>query len=81
MYDILDQVADWLNENDQVTRRLLDELLAFLKSGVNYMTFINAAHYEPMEHPLLDEDDKPTVNSSDDNDHDSPPRLDLVSDS
>lgn len=72
MYDILDQVSDWLNENDRVSRRLMDELLAFLKSGVNYMTFINTANYEPMEHPLLDDDDNDnaTVDSSGDSDHD-----------
>ncbi|ORZ25713.1 hypothetical protein BCR42DRAFT_485835 [Absidia repens] len=40
MYDttVIHQLSDWLNESDRVTRRLLDELLAYLK--MSYMVSI-----------------------------------------
>lgn len=48
MYDntVIQQLSEFVDENEQVMKRWMDELLAYLKSGLNYMTFINTAQYE-----------------------------------
>ncbi|KAI8096527.1 uncharacterized protein BX664DRAFT_324191 [Halteromyces radiatus] len=51
MYDdaVIQPLTEWLAETDQVTRRWMDELLAYLKSGLSYMHFINTAQYNSSE--------------------------------
>ncbi|CAO3632009.1 unnamed protein product [Cunninghamella echinulata] len=48
MYDdiIIQQLSELIDENEQIIIRWMDELLAYLKSGLTYMTFINATQYE-----------------------------------
>ncbi|CAO3578717.1 unnamed protein product [Absidia cylindrospora] len=59
MYDtnVIQQLSDWLNESDRVSRRLLDELLAYLKSGRSYIDFINTAQYQQIQQDKDDDDD------------------------
>ncbi|CAO3639439.1 unnamed protein product [Cunninghamella blakesleeana] len=74
MYDdtIIQQLSEFIDENERVINRWMDELLAYLKSGLNYMTFINTAQYEPIDNEnenevaiIMDNDD------DDDNSEDS----------
>ncbi|KAI8354063.1 hypothetical protein BD560DRAFT_426897 [Blakeslea trispora] len=47
MYDkkTIQELSAWLDNDEDVVRRLLDELIAYLKSGLSYRHFISAAMY------------------------------------
>jgi hypothetical protein len=47
MYDtgVLRQLAEWLDDNVDIAKRLVDELIAYLKSGLAYKQFILDAKY------------------------------------
>lgn len=47
--DILQQLAEWLDDDADMAKRLVDELIAYLKSGLAYKQFISDAVYTPIE--------------------------------
>ncbi|ORX53161.1 hypothetical protein DM01DRAFT_1336353 [Hesseltinella vesiculosa] len=56
MYDpaLLQELAEWLQENLAVSKRWMDELLAFLKSGLSYQTYVQRVQYDESQAPLLE---------------------------
>lgn len=40
------KLAEWLDDDQQVANRLLNELIAYLKSGLAYKHFISSAMYK-----------------------------------
>jgi hypothetical protein len=48
MYDatMIEKLAEWLDDDPSVATILLDELIAYLKSGLAYKHFISAAMYK-----------------------------------
>lgn len=47
--DILKQLAEWLDDDVAMAKRLVDELIAYLKSGLAYKQFISDAEYSSVE--------------------------------
>ncbi|RCH93991.1 hypothetical protein CU098_010339 [Rhizopus stolonifer] len=44
--DTIQQLSEWLDDDVSIATRLLNELIAYLKSGLSYRHFISAAMYE-----------------------------------
>ncbi|KAI8062166.1 hypothetical protein BC940DRAFT_128729 [Gongronella butleri] len=51
---LLQELADWLGEDTRVASRLIDELLAYLYSGLSYMSFVQRAQYDDSHAPPLE---------------------------
>lgn len=43
---VIDKLAEWLEDDPLVANRLVNELIAYLKSGLSYKHFISAALYK-----------------------------------
>lgn len=43
---VIDKLSEWLDDDKLVANRLLNELIAYLKSGLSYKHFISAAIYK-----------------------------------
>lgn len=43
---VIDKLSEWLDDDKLVANRLLNELIAYLKSGLSYKHFISAAMYK-----------------------------------
>jgi hypothetical protein len=45
---IIGDLAGWLDDDENVAKRLIAELVAYLKSGLSYKHFVSTAMYKPM---------------------------------
>lgn len=43
---VIDKLSEWLDDDKLVANRLLNELIAYLKSGLSSKHFISAAMYK-----------------------------------
>lgn len=43
---VIDKLSEWLDDDSAIANRLVNELVAYLKSGLSYKHFISAAMYK-----------------------------------